>query len=101
MLITRPGEIQLLQPIVGDKNKKGIIKIELRYISKGMEISIEDDGVGRLSDNHNTRGTGTGMRTIDQIITLYRELYATEIRQNIIDLKDPSGTKIVIEIKRS
>lgn len=81
----------------------GILNLRVRNNDKFIGIEIEDNGIGRKhSAKLKTRGTGIGLKTIEQIVTLNNQKSNNKISQEILDLFDNDGnslgTKIVLRI---
>lgn len=81
----------------------GVLHIAVRNENSELQVSIEDNGVGReKAARLNPDTTRRGFRIMEHIIELYRKLYNTGITQVIEDLKDdagnPSGTRVVLRI---
>lgn len=115
------GEIHipplLLQPFIENaiwhgllpsKRKEKVLQIRISRRADGVEISIEDNGVGRrLNTRAQSREThkSMGMEITRERIALYNKTYSGKIDQEIIDKKDaegsPMGTRVVLKIKQS
>ncbi|MCF8233558.1 MAG: histidine kinase [Bacteroidales bacterium] len=80
------------------KEGEGCIGIQIIPHDKYATIIIEDDGIGRAeAEKQKTTGTGSGLKMVDQILELYKNLKGKTITYKISD-KVPSGTAIEIEV---
>lgn len=89
----------------GLKHKEGNrkLKIEIFYHDQILNISIKDNGVGRIKAKaSNEFSTGKGLKIMNNIYDLYFKLYKVRIEQEIEDLTDASGdvtgTRVVLKI---
>jgi len=78
--------------------------LELKIIKKGnkMIISIQDNGVGiKEAAKHKEKGTGSGIKVMNEIFEIHNERNSNKITFKLIDLYEQGekGTLSVIEIK--
>ena len=81
----------------------GILSIAIRKENSELQLTIEDNGIGReMAARLNPDSTRQGFRIMEHTMELYRKLYHTVIHQVIEDLKDeegnPLGTRVVLKI---
>jgi len=81
-------------PLTG---RKGHISVEVRQRNKAFEVLIVDNGVGIDSKNQSTKGTGNGLKIVDQLIKLFKTEYNLIINYTVSDVNP--GTKIDITLK--
>jgi sensor histidine kinase YesM len=84
----------------------GFLKIELKNTDSVLQIEIHDNGVGRKNASlKKGQSTGKGLEIMNELYSLYNKYYSEKIEAEIIDLSDndgkPSGTRVLINIKRS
>ena len=85
------------------KKEDGFLKIEIKQINKKIEITIEDNGIGReKAKDIGSDSTGMGMQMMQQYFGLLNKYNSMKIEQEVIDLFDdsgnPTGTKVIVEI---
>lgn len=85
------------------RTREGLLNIRILKKESCIQITIEDNGIGRVKAAElNTGSTGMGLKMMDQIIALHRKLYRTAISQTIEDLVDDqgiaSGTRVTLTI---
>lgn len=105
----------LLQPYVENavwhglryKKEKGNLEIYIRQKDKEtVEISIEDDGIGRkrskeLKTENQQKQQSKGMNNIKKRIAILNEMYSDKVDVFIEDLHtDATGTKVVLTLKK-
>ncbi len=81
-------------PLTG---RKGHISVEARQSNKDFEVIVVDNGVGMDRKNQSARGTGNGLKIVDQLIKLFKTEYNLIITYTVIDVNP--GTKINITLK--
>ena len=79
------------------------LKISAHHKDDVVEVSVEDNGVGRAAaeQNKNVRSTKQGLDILMRQIEIYNRFNKKKIVQRIIDLYDndtPSGTRFMIEV---
>lgn len=80
------------------KEGEGCIWIRAIPHDRHHTIIIEDDGIGRTeAEKQKTVGTGSGLKMVDQILELYKNLKGKTITYTITD-NHPSGTKVEIQV---
>jgi len=85
------------------RREGGRLSIDISGGKTGLQVIIEDNGVGRIKAAElNQDSTHRGYRIMEQINELYKKLYQTGIRQEIEDIIDdignPSGTRVTLAI---
>ncbi len=103
MLIHTFAENAIKHGIKHRKRKGGCISIRVKSIDNGCKIIVEDNGVGRVKSNqYSSFSTGKGLKILDNILNLYKDLKKVNIRYSFSDLesenKEPLGTKVSIFI---
>lgn len=105
----------IIQPYVenaiwhGLMHKKTPGKLQMRFSRSGdlLEITIEDDGVGRaeasrLKSKSATKSKSLGMQITRDRLEVTKRLFGREMNVNIIDKKndrdDSTGTRVVIKL---
>ena len=104
----------LLQPFIENAIWHGLLPserdektlhISLAPVASGIEISIDDNGVGRKNPDQppaQKPHTSMGMQIIKERIALYNKSYSGTITCDIIDKKDdagkPEGTRVVVTL---
>jgi len=100
----------LIQPFVENAVKHGIshidrngfIKIAVRETKKGIEISIEDNGIGRdrsaIINSNRINHSSKGIELVKEKISIMQQKYGMDIRLEVIDLSEGSGTLIRLKI---
>ncbi|MDX1479980.1 MAG: hypothetical protein R3301_19870, partial [Saprospiraceae bacterium] len=102
----------LLQPYVenalwhGLMNKqRGDKRLDINVSRKDhhIEVVIEDNGIGReqarkLQTRSKSKNESLGLKISEDRLSHLKELYGSEILVEIIDLQDPTGTRVVIRI---
>ena len=105
----------LIQPYVensichglSNKDESGYIHIDLKLLENYIEVTIEDDGIGReraqqikkiKNGNHSSLGT----KITESRLKLVNALYGNEMKIHYEDLMDknnePAGTRVIINI---
>ncbi len=84
-------------------NKRGMLKVIVKYEVDSVLIEVEDNGVGRSkSKKLKTQGQGIGLKAIKEIIEINNINSKHKITQQIIDLKDAaglaSGTRVCLKV---
>ena len=84
-------------------NKRGMLKVIVKYEVDSVLIEVEDNGVGRSkSKKLKTQGQGIGLKAIKEIIEINNINSKHNITQQIIDLKDEaglaSGTRVCLKV---
>ena len=106
----------LIQPFVENaiwhglmqKNEGGTVKVEVSQKNDSMiEITIEDDGIGRekaleFKSKSAMHQKSFGMKVTTERIDLINQMYNTNTKVEIVDLKDKTGnalgTKVILQI---
>ncbi len=106
----------LLQPFVENaiwhglmhKDEGGMVSIEVTQPKADLlQVEITDDGIGRqkageFKSKSATQNKSYGMKVTAERIELINQLYSTDTKVQIIDLKnktgDAVGTKVIVEI---
>ena len=76
------------------KSEVGKIKIEiLGNVNSPTEISVEDNGIGRIKAQElGTTGSGQGLRILEEQINIYNLVNKSKIAMRVIDMKNEDGT---------
>ena len=86
------------------KETGGLLTIHIKANNKQLELSIEDNGIGRKKAAEvSTGSTGKGLGIMEHYFTLFNKYNDTKIRHEIIDLTDAGvaiGTRVVVTIPR-
>ncbi len=79
---------------------KGYGKISIHTTQNGKMtlVTIEDNGIGMDNDNTTSKGTGNGLKIIDQLISLFKTEYKILISYEYLKIQNP-GTQVKISIK--
>ncbi|MBO9701778.1 MAG: tetratricopeptide repeat protein [Sporocytophaga sp.] len=113
--INREIEIppMLIQPYIENavwhglryKEDKGILNVKVSQVQGGIEVVIEDNGIGRkkskeLKTQNQKESTSLGMKNIESRLGIINELYKTQMKVVIEDqdAASQSGTKVIITI---
>jgi sensor histidine kinase YesM len=85
------------------KSGKGLLTILLKMESDCMEITVEDNGIGRIESlKFNSNSTGKGMEIINEFITLFNRFNEKKIHFDVFDIYADSGviagTRVIIEL---
>jgi len=88
---------------LANKSKDGYLKINTDYVDNHLQISIEDNGIGRAkAKDENKSSTGKGLEIVDQIIELYKKLHHSTVSYKFEDLyndeQQATGTRVTIKI---
>ncbi len=83
----------------------GKVSIEVKKNSKGLTLTITDNGVGRVQAAHKgSISTGKGINIMNEYYKLYGKYSKEKIDFNITDLFDennkPAGTQVIIIINQ-
>jgi len=87
MIIQIPVENAIkhgLMPIIGEK----ILSIRVQNYDGGIEISVEDNGIGYSSSPNRSMGSGTGLKILYQAIGHLNSKNVDKITVKISDLKE-------------
>ncbi|WP_028978358.1 tetratricopeptide repeat-containing sensor histidine kinase [Sporocytophaga myxococcoides] len=113
--INREIEIppMLIQPYIENavwhglryKEDKGFLKVKVSQVQSGIEVVIEDNGIGRkkskeLKTQNQKESSSLGMKNIESRLGIINELYKIQMKVVIEDLDaaNQSGTKVIITI---
>jgi tetratricopeptide (TPR) repeat protein len=103
----------LLQPYIENavwhglryKESKGHLLLHMRKNADGLEVEITDDGIGRkrsgeLKTANQKRQTSTGLKNIEERLTIINKVYKAHYSVSIRDLDAASGngTSVLIRI---
>ena len=79
---------------------KGSLFIEIRSITKGISIIIENNGAGiDTSSVRKKNSTGNGMKIMEKMYVLYEKLYHKKISHQMTELKDNEGNILGVRIE--
>lgn len=83
------------------KEKKGLLTITFSLVNKGIQIQIEDDGIGltkskALKTMNQKTHVSRGLNNTKERIKLLNELYHKNIELTIKDRHDQEGTLVLI-----
>jgi sensor histidine kinase YesM len=86
--------------------KDGLLTIELKSADESLVIVITDNGIGRVrSGDREKSSTGRGLKTLEELFSVYNRYYKEKISSQIIDLYDPAGkpagTRVCISIRKA
>lgn len=105
----------LIQPFVENaiwhgllhKNEKGVLKIRFTRMENGLEITIEDNGIGRkkaeeIKSRQVIKKISYGISITEDRIAILNSNHSKKATVQIVDLVDekdnPSGTKVILHI---
>ncbi len=92
-----------LFPIQGIR--EGLISLYLTEKKDVLQITIEDDGVGRIKAKETkVYSTGKGLSILDEILVLYQRFESKKISYRIEDKytdRDDTGTRVIITISNN
>ncbi len=87
------------------KEEKGFLKVRISRVQSGIEVVIEDNGIGRkksieFKTQNQKENSSLGMKNIESRLGIINELYKTQMKVVIEDLDEvnQSGTKVIITI---
>ncbi len=88
------------------KPKGGAISLHIFDKKTFLHVVIQDDGIGRSEANKRQRvkhknGKSYGMSITSERLHLINQTMDVEASTEIIDLDNPSGTKVILRIKKS
>lgn len=87
---------------VRQREKDGMIRVDIRNQNGFYEIIIEDNGPGISKDEH--QGTGKGLRILDELADLYFRLEKSKITYTLENItenqKTVSGTRATVKIQK-
>ena len=84
------------------KTGKGLLTIQVSAEQDFMNITIDDNGIGRTESlKHNTNSTGKGLEIIREYIALFNRFNQNKIYLSINDKLDDSGkvAGTIVDIK--
>jgi hypothetical protein len=92
------------EPPAGDPDGQGRVWIHILDTGNNLKILVEDNGCGLgNSTTSSLESTGTGLRSVDRIISSVKDLYRMDIRQTFekrCEAADGNcGTRVIIEIR--
>ncbi len=87
------------------QQEKGKLEIIVKPFNNGLQITVEDNGIGWQKAKELSRNSsGMGLKIVRQIFSMYNKMFKYNIKQEIINLRDkqgnPSGTKVLVTISR-
>jgi LytS/YehU family sensor histidine kinase len=102
----------LLQPYVENALWHGLMNkqdgdkkllIEVKREGDFVLVVIEDNGIGReqahkLQSRSRLKKESLGIRISEDRLSYLKDLYGTEVQLEIIDLHDPTGTRVVFRL---
>ncbi|MDX1406538.1 MAG: histidine kinase, partial [Saprospiraceae bacterium] len=102
----------LLQPYVENALWHGLMNkqrgdkrldITVHRQNDHIEVIIEDNGIGReqarrLKTRSKSKKESLGLQISQDRLTHLKELYGSEIAVEIVDLQDPTGTRVIIRM---
>lgn len=81
---------------------KGFINIYLKNDVNSLVIEISDNGIGRQKSAATKSSTGRGLKTMEELFSVYNRHYNERISSEIIDLYningEATGTRVIIKI---
>ena len=85
---------------LSDISKNGLLTISAKLKNKDILLSIEDNGGGiDKSRNNQKNSTGSGVRIMEEMFTLYEKLFKKKVTHKIIELFDKDGKKVGIRVE--
>lgn len=83
--------------------RKGLLQVILEELDNVLVVKIEDDGIGRkksleIKTNHQSQMTSTGMKNIEERLTIINDLHGSNISVAIKDLDEINSTGTAVEI---
>lgn len=83
------------------KESKGKLSLKFRKKQNTLVVEIIDDGIGRkrsteLKTENQKKHNSTGLKNIEERLTIINKVYKANYRVSINDLNDPSGTQVLI-----
>jgi tetratricopeptide (TPR) repeat protein len=103
----------LIQPFIENaiwhglryRNEKGNLLVSLNRNSGSVKVEIEDNGIGRkkseeLKTKNQKEHSSTGLKNIENRISIINQLYHTKIGLSIVDINDnnETGTHVTLTI---
>jgi len=90
--------------LLPQEDKPRLLKIIINQIEEGIQIIIDDNGVGRsLETQKNKKHKSMGIKITNERIDLFNKSYHEKINYEIVDKLDKkgksAGTKVVINIE--
>ena len=102
MLIQVFVENSIKHGIFHKKDKKGSVSIRISKQNDHIQITVEDDGVGRQRAKELApERKGKGVIILSNYLDLYKQQFKTEINfysEDIITIDKVTGTKAIINI---
>ncbi len=84
---------------LSDRSKKGMLIISAKLKNKNILLSVEDNGGGiDISKNNKRNSTGSGVKIMEDMFTLYEKLYKKKIKHKMVELFDKDDKKIGIRV---
>ena len=96
MIIQIHTENAIEHGIRNKKDGKGTVRISIQEIDNFIQISIEDDGVGRVkAQSIGSKGTQNGTKMLNELQLIYNEFNYFKMTQNYEDeiFSDQAGVK--------
>lgn len=103
----------LIQPFIENaiwhglryRDDKGNLKVTLNKDFESVKVEIKDNGIGRkkseeLKTKNQKEHSSTGLRNIENRISIINQLYHTKIRLSIVDIDNDheTGTHVILTI---
>lgn len=90
------------------RDTKGSLVLSFKMESEGMVVEIKDDGIGRkrsaeLKTDNQKKHQSTGLKNIDQRLSIINKVYHTQYRVSIVDGEEGDGTivKIILPLLKN
>lgn len=89
---------------LSDKEKGGLLDINLKMAENTLRIEITDNGIGREESGKLKKiSTGKGLVIMDELYSIYNRYYDDKVSSEISDLYNkegkPAGTRVTITIQ--
>jgi len=85
---------------LSDRSKNSLLTISAKLKNKDILLSVEDNGGGiDKSKNSIKNSTGSGIKIMEDMYTLYEKLYKKKIKHKMVELFDKDGKKVGIRVE--
>lgn len=103
MIVQIPVENSIKHGLSAKSTGDKMLTVDAQISNDHLNISIVDNGIGRnasLKDSK-IKGTGTGLKVINQTVHLLNSKNQKKINFTLVDLKDEAGKNLGTEVKIS